>query len=461
MSTKDKLSKQMRRSALKAGVAGIVAATLAGIGTVPFASAQVPALPKSPVTLNISDPAGDLALTQAAIDEYQKKHPQLLAKVNLVRATAPELPAKLKAMQGAGRADIDLVLTGTDFLAAGIEQGLLIKILPEYAAKFPNLMSNYQPAAAKMQELAQDYGITVTFMPAGPLLEYNPDKVKQVPTTPAELLAWCKANPNKLIYARPANSGPGRTFIMGLPYVLGDKNPKDPVNGWEKTWAYLKELNSCIEYYPTGTGAVMKELGEGSRDMTVTMTGWDFNPRILGIVPKNYKVAPFKGMTWVNDAHYMVIPKGVAPGEDRRDPRPDGVPAHAGGAGLHVRQGLLLSRSRREGRDAGDGAEGEPGRNQGVRPARVRRVADPVPAHAVAAARGAGRRVPHLGPAGRRAEDEVADRRDRRASGSWLAGCATDGVPCRPVRSLRSPSQGRLRRGSGNRFILTRKTRTP
>ena len=34
-------------------------------------------------------------------------------------------------MQGAGRSDIDLVLTGTDFLAAGIEQGLLVKILPD------------------------------------------------------------------------------------------------------------------------------------------------------------------------------------------------------------------------------------------------------------------------------------------------------------------------------------------
>ena len=89
-----------------------------------------------------------------------------------------------------------------------------------------------------MQELAQDQGVEVVFMPAGPLLEYNPAKVKQVPTTPPELLAWCKANPNRLIYARPANSGPGRTFIMGLPYILGDKNPKDPVNGWEKTWAY-------------------------------------------------------------------------------------------------------------------------------------------------------------------------------------------------------------------------------
>jgi putative spermidine/putrescine transport system substrate-binding protein len=69
--------------------------------------------------------------------------------------------------------------------------------LPEYAGKFPNLIANYQPAAAKMQELAHDYGVVVTFMPAGLLVEYNPDKVKQVPTTPAELLTWCKANPNR------------------------------------------------------------------------------------------------------------------------------------------------------------------------------------------------------------------------------------------------------------------------
>jgi len=291
--------------------------TLAATVLLAFAAspalAQVPALPKSPVTINIMDPAGDLQLTRAAIDEYQKKHPELLSKINLVAATAPEIPAKLKAMQAAGRADVDLVLTGTDFLAAGIEQGLLMQLLPTYSSKFPNLTSNYQPAAAKMQELAGDYGIAVVFMPAGPLLEYNPDKVKQPPTTPQELLAWCKANPNRLIYARPANSGPGRTFIMGLPYILGDKDPKDPVKGWDKTWAYLKELNSCIEYYPTGTTATMKELGEGSRDMNVTMTGWDLNPRILGIVPKNFKVTPFKGMTWVNDAHYMVIPKGVPP----------------------------------------------------------------------------------------------------------------------------------------------------
>jgi putative spermidine/putrescine transport system substrate-binding protein len=291
----------------------VLRAVVAALGAVALVPASVTPAVAAPVALNIVDVAGNLALTQDAIDAYVKKNPDKISKVTYTKAPAPELPGKLKAMQGAGRSDIDLVLTGTDFLAAGIKEGVLMKVLPDHAAKFPNLAANYQPAAAKMQELAQDYGVAVTFMPAGPLVEYNPAKVKQPPTTPAELLAWCKANPNRVIYARPANSGPGRTFIMGLPYILGDKDPKDPVKGWDKTWAYLKDLNSCIEYYPTGTGAVMKELGEGSRDITLTMTGWDINPRVLGIVPKDYKVVPFKGMTWVNDAHYMTIPKGVAP----------------------------------------------------------------------------------------------------------------------------------------------------
>src|ERR1700694_4360760 len=146
----------------------------------------------APVTINIVDVAGNLALTQDAIEGYQNNHPELISKINFTKAPAPELPGKLKAMQGAGRSDIDMVLTGTDFLAAGIEQGVLIKVLPEYAGKFPNLTANYQPAAAKMQELAHDYGVVVTFMPAGALVRDTPDKVKQVPTTTAEVLAWWK-----------------------------------------------------------------------------------------------------------------------------------------------------------------------------------------------------------------------------------------------------------------------------
>ena len=268
--------------------------------------------PKSPVVVNVTDVGGALALLQDAIEAYKTKNPNVVSRFTFTKAPAPELPGKLKAMQAANRTDIDLVLGGLDILSAGIDQGLWTPILPDHGAKFPNVLDNYLPAARKMQELAKNQALAVVFMPAGPLLEYNPDKVKTPPTTPQQLLAWCKANPHKFIYARPANSGPGRTFLMGLPYLLGDKDPKDPVKGWDKTWAYLKELNSCIEYYPTGTGITMKEFGEGSRDMTVTVTGWDINPRALGIVPKNYKVAAFDNMTWVNDTQYLMVPKGLS-----------------------------------------------------------------------------------------------------------------------------------------------------
>ncbi|WP_175944470.1 ABC transporter substrate-binding protein [Burkholderia pyrrocinia] len=265
----------------------------------------------APVSLNIVDVAGNLQLTQKAIEAFKDKNPNLVSNVTFTNAPAPQLPGKIKAMQAAGRSDIDLVLTGTDALAAGIEQNLWQKLLPDDAAAFPGVLDRYAPGPRKMQDLAQGFGLAVTYMPAGPLLEYNPAKVSNPPKTPDQLLAWCKAHPNKLIYARPANSGPGRTFLMGLPYVLGDKNPQDPINGWDKTWAFLKALNDCVPYYPGGTSAVMKELGEGTRDMTVTVTGWDLNPRALGIVPAEFRVQAFDNMTWVNDAHYMVIPKGV------------------------------------------------------------------------------------------------------------------------------------------------------
>ncbi|KVV57310.1 ABC transporter substrate-binding protein [Burkholderia cepacia] len=277
------------------------------VGFTLLASAAVAA----PVSLNIVDVAGNLQLTQKAIEAFRDKNPTLVSSVTFTNAPAPQLPGKIKAMQAAGRADIDLVLTGTDALAAGIEQNLWLKVLPDNAGAFPGVLDRYAPGPRKMQDLAQGFGLEVTYMPAGPLLEYNPAKVSDPPKTPDQLLAWCKAHPNKLIYARPANSGPGRTFLMGLPYVLGDKNPQDPINGWDKTWAFLKQLNDCVPYYPGGTSAVMKELGEGTRDMTVTVTGWDLNPRALGIVPAEFRVQAFDNMTWVNDAHYMVIPKGV------------------------------------------------------------------------------------------------------------------------------------------------------
>jgi putative spermidine/putrescine transport system substrate-binding protein len=276
----------------------------------PASAGPVPDKPGSAVTLNILDVAGNLQLTQGMIDDFTARNKDQIAKVTYSKATAPELVGKIKAQQNANRVDIDLVLTGVDGLAAGIDQGLWTPLLPAHAARLPG-MSNYLPGAAAMQKLAGDHGVTVTYYPSGPLIEYLPATVPSPPTTAAALLEFAKANPGAVQYARPSNSGPGRTFLMGLPYLLGDSDPKDPVNGWAKTWQYLAELDKYVTLYPSTTSETMKNLANGSAKIIVSTTGWDINPRVLGTVPKEAAVGTLDGFHWVTDAHYAVVPNGV------------------------------------------------------------------------------------------------------------------------------------------------------
>lgn len=304
------------RTALTAG--GISALLLltacgapAGPGAAEVPAGEVPDRPSEPVSLNILDIAGNLQLTQGMIDAFVAENPEIVSRVTTEKAAAPEMAGKVKAQQDAGRLGIDMVLTGTDGLSAGAEQGLFMQLLPEFGDRLTG-MENYLEPAAAMQELAADQGVVVTYYPSGPLIEYAPDRVPNPPTTAEELLAYAAANPGKVGYARPSNSGPGRTFLMGLPYILGDADPKDPINGWDKTWAYLAELDKYVTSYPSGTTDTMKNLANGTNDIIVTTTGWDINPRALGTVPADVRVGTLEGFTWVTDAHYAAIPKGVS-----------------------------------------------------------------------------------------------------------------------------------------------------
>ncbi|MET0133672.1 MAG: extracellular solute-binding protein [Kibdelosporangium sp.] len=284
-----------------------------GAGQQQPATAEPVAKPGQPVRLTIADVAGNLQLTQKAIEKFRDDHPDLVAGVEFTRSTAPELPGKIDAQQQTGRVEIDLVLTGTDALAAGASKNLWEKVGDNARPALGAFEDTLLEPAQRMQKIAEGNGIIVVYYPSGPLIEYHPGKVPNPPKTAAGLLEFAKANPGKVMYARPANSGPGRTFLMGLPYLLGDSNPKDPKAGWDKTWAYLAELGEYVEYYPAGTSAVMKELSQGTRDIVVSTTGWDINPRALGQVPKEMRTASLQGFHWVADAQYMVVPRGVSP----------------------------------------------------------------------------------------------------------------------------------------------------
>jgi putative spermidine/putrescine transport system substrate-binding protein len=249
------------------------------------------------------------------VENYMRHFPNRLAKVNFDTGDATEIVGKLKAQESAGSLQVDLLLTGNDALAPAIDQGLLTKLFPTYNAQLGASVAKYQPGATKMWNAAEGYAIVDDFGNYGPLLEYLPKSVPNPPKTPADLLTWVKAHPGQFTYGRPSNSGPGRAFVQGLPYILGDKDPRDPVNGWDKTWAYLKDLGQYIPYYTTGTGKSMRELAAGTKLIVPSSAGWDVNVRAIGTVPKEAKVSAFENTTWMMDATYLAIPKGESAGK--------------------------------------------------------------------------------------------------------------------------------------------------
>ncbi|WP_344655898.1 extracellular solute-binding protein [Catenulispora subtropica] len=312
-----------RRAVLRSIAAGTAAVPILSACGAPGSSTSTKAAPTSlaatapskPVTLNILDVAGTLQLVKPILDAFKSQHPEIVANITTSTGTAPELAPKVQAQQQAGNVQIQLVLTGTDGLAAGIQKNLWQPLKPYYDTFFPNLMANYQPGAASMATLAQDQGIELVWTPSGPLLEYDPAKVATPPNSPQALLDWAKANPGKFQYAQPRNSGPGRTFLMGLPYLLGDSDPTDPTNGWAKTWDFLTQLGKYTAPYPSKTSATMTNIAQGTVSMIASTAGWYINPRVLGTVPAGIKVAAFDNLTWVSDAQYGVIPKGLSQDE--------------------------------------------------------------------------------------------------------------------------------------------------
>lgn len=300
----------MRRRGWNFGFLFVVALVTLGL-TLSGLPRSAPA--QQAITISILDNGGDLASTGVIIENYKKANPDKVKEIKFLRGPAPETPAKIKAQQDAGRADINLVLTGQDAGSVLAANNQLIRLFPTYDSMFPK--NELKEAAKILQDAGGGFLMPTVVNFGGPVFIYNPKKVTNPPTTAEELLAWAKANPKRFFYARPANSGPGRSIMTGMPWILGDKNPADPEKGWDKTWAYFKELGKYIEYYPTGTLFTLKEFAQEQRWMIPGIMEWDMKPRAEGVIPPESKITILKNTTFIIDGHYWAIPKGVPQNE--------------------------------------------------------------------------------------------------------------------------------------------------
>lgn len=271
------------------------------------------ATPSSPVELHILDVSGDFTAQKPMIEAFAKANPNLVSKVDYETGSATDVVGKLQAQQSANRVSIDLILTGPLVLSQMVGQKQVVQILPRYQSYLPDLSNILTPAATDFQKLANGYGVVIEGGGwAGPIWAYNKSRVPNPPQTPEDLLGWAKAHPGKFVYANPTSgSGPANAFIDALPYMLGDKDPSDPVNGWDKTWAYLQELNKYVAQYPSGTSATFTGLASGTYDLAASESGWDQLEHSTGVLNSGFGVYAFTNPILSSDGHFAAVPNGV------------------------------------------------------------------------------------------------------------------------------------------------------
>ncbi len=71
------------------------------------------------------------------------------------------------------------------------------------------------------------------------------------------------------------------------------------------------EIGKYIDYYPTGSALCYKEFNEGTRWIITTAVGYETNQRIMGAMPAKMTRNFFKNLTWISDANFICIPKGL------------------------------------------------------------------------------------------------------------------------------------------------------
>src|SRR2546426_4766578 len=174
---------------------------------------------QGPLTISVIDVSGDLSSTRVIIENYAKANPQKVRAVNFQRAPAPELPAKIKAQQDAGRVDVNLLLVGQDAGSVLANNGQLIKLFPQYDTLFPR--DELSEAGKVLQSEGEGFLLPSVVSNGGAPVLFKPPKGEEPPKNPPELEGGGEGHPGKVIFARPPHPRPRRAppcRVALLPY---------------------------------------------------------------------------------------------------------------------------------------------------------------------------------------------------------------------------------------------------
>ena len=200
--------------------------------------------------------------------EFSKQFPNV--EINAV-GSGPGDPGsqvifqKLKSQKDANVAkyDIDVAIVHQSIMPQMIQNDLLAKYAPE--------ISTWKLMTAANGRNALGFNVEGYVMPmfqSQVVLAYNPDLVKNPPSTFEELVAWIKANPKKFGYNGVKGGMSGTGFVTGWAYWKTGKYDqyakgnydKEAEGGWP---AAIKELKSLHVTMTTGNNDTLDKLNRG------------------------------------------------------------------------------------------------------------------------------------------------------------------------------------------------------
>jgi putative spermidine/putrescine transport system substrate-binding protein len=270
-----------------------------------FAGAFAAALATAPAgaqtqTLNVAT-AGDQNMVDYIKDYlgplFEKSHPGV--KVVAV-GTGPgdggsqKIYEKLDAQKkgGAPKSDFDVVVVHQKAAGTMVQEGLLER----YKDKIPtgSLVTRETASNSLGAEVS---GYVMPMFHSQTAIAYNPDLVKNPPTSYPELVEWVKKNPKQFGYNGIKGGMSGVAFVSGWVYAFGgdaDKLLKGPYDAnvkaaWDKAMADLKEFNKNVVITP-GNAGTLDMLNRGEIAMGPVWVDMFYTWAAEGKLPPNMRL---------------------------------------------------------------------------------------------------------------------------------------------------------------------------